>query len=103
MTHNELACGQTSPNPRLSSNGGMNIRITITNTFHQTATTVVAKSYSSKHKSYTINRDQVKAAMKRLCGIKTCLCGGEPHTRYHVGRYTMEPTPGGGFRFTSLV
>lgn len=94
--HIELAGTDRLPSPMIGNDGAM-LRITVTNTFHGTKTTVIAKACTSANRAYKISHRQIKGVLKRLCGINGCLCGGEPHTHYHTGNRELEISNDFGF------
>lgn len=48
------------------------MRIELENTFHNTRTSLYAREKTISHRAYV-------AALRRLCGVEGCCCGGHVH------------------------
>lgn len=72
----------------------MKTKITLSNSFHNTEVTLIAKG------GY-LSRGQVRRARKALCGIGECCCGGSAGQRPD-GQYGLEERQDGGAYLTEL-
>ena len=59
------------------------MKITLTNSFHGTAAAVIAKKENGLH---YVSYAAYRRAIRKLCGIKGCCCGG-----IRGGDYLLEP------------
>jgi hypothetical protein len=75
-----------------------NTKITLTNTFHSTECNLIVGEPDDQYGEYAISESQARRAIRVLCGITDCGCGG-------IGgwdpRYTAEY--GGGGNLPSAV
>ena len=57
-------------------------QITLTNDFHNTE--AVVRSSPSQHGVGSLTADQLRRAVRKLCGISDCMCGGVRGGDYYV-------------------
>jgi len=68
------------------------MKITLINSFHNTRTTLNAKTI--KHKSLYVTPAQIKRTKKTLCGVSKCTCGGELGERPGLPWFNAVDAPG---------